>query len=128
MLSGGGNGFALSIKTAKDTKILGREPKTAIKPDSPCAYIREGLLLEGYLLLSGGLIFGRAYFFIFYLFIYFFFGGGGGVIIRILRYFPTKLAHSKWEPVVDFFVTRGRLVCLVYDDSVQATGNNLQFC
>ena len=42
------------------------------------AYIREGLLSEGYLHLRfGGLIFGRAYFF---------FGGGGGLIIGILRY------------------------------------------
>ena len=44
--------------------------------NSPWAFIREGLLSEGYLHLRfGGLIFGRAYFFF-----------GGGVIFGILRY------------------------------------------
>ena len=57
------NGLDLTIKTANT--------------NSPWAYIREGLLSEGYLRLKfGGLIFGRAYFR----------GGGGGLIIRILRY------------------------------------------
>ena len=43
------NGLGLTIKT--------------VNPNSPWAYIREGLLSEGYLLLRfGGLIFGRAYF------------------------------------------------------------------
>ena len=49
------NGLDLTIKTAST--------------NSPWAYIREGVLSEGYLRLRfGGLIFGRAYFF---------FGGGG---------------------------------------------------
>ena len=73
-----------------------KQLKTA-NPNSPWAYIREGLLSEGYLRLRfRGLIFGRAYFLLFlficlffiYLFIYFFFlggGGGGGLIIGILR-------------------------------------------
>ena len=48
------NGLDLTIKTAST--------------NSPWAYIREGLLSEGYLHLRfGGLIFGRVYF-----------GGGGG--------------------------------------------------
>ena len=69
------NGLGLTIKTAST--------------NSPWAYIREGLLSEGYLRLRfGGLIFGRTYLFI-YLFIYlfyfiiviifFFLGGGGGL-------------------------------------------------
>ena len=53
------NGLDLTIKTAST--------------NSKWAYIREGLLSEGYLHLRfGGLIFGRAYFF-----------GGGGLIIGI---------------------------------------------
>ena len=43
-------------------------------PNSPWAYIREGLLLH---LRFGGLIFGRAFFGG---------GGGGGLVIEILRY------------------------------------------
>ena len=51
------NGLGLTIKTAST--------------NSPWAYIREGLLSEGYLCLRfGGLICRRAYFF--------FLGGGGG--------------------------------------------------
>ena len=53
--------------------------KTA-STNSPWAYIREGLLSEGYLCLRfGGLIYGRAFFF---------WGGGGGrgLIIGIIRY------------------------------------------
>ena len=43
------NGFGLTVKT--------------VSSNSPWAYIREGLLSEGYLRLRfGGLIFGRAYF------------------------------------------------------------------
>ena len=43
------NGLCLSIKT--------------VNSDSPWAYTREGLLLEGYLHLRfGGLTFGRAYY------------------------------------------------------------------
>ena len=54
------NGLDLTIKTAST--------------NSPWAYIREGLLSEGYLHLRfGGLIFGRAYLW------------GGGRIIGILR-------------------------------------------
>ena len=63
----------------------------ATSANSPRAYIREGLLSEGYLRLKfGGLIFGRPfYLFIFIyllllLFIYFFFLGGG-IIIGILQ-------------------------------------------
>ena len=42
------NGFGLTVKT--------------VSSNSPWAYIREGLLSEGYLRLRfGGLIFGRAY-------------------------------------------------------------------
>ena len=56
-----------------------KQLKTA-STNSPWAYFREGLLLEGYLRLRfGGLIFGRAYFF------FFWGGGGGGLIIGILR-------------------------------------------
>ena len=52
--------------------------------NSPWAYIREGLLSEGYLRLRfGGLIFGRTYF-----------GRGGGLIIGILRYFNSNLCFS----------------------------------
>ena len=44
-----------------------------VNPNSPWAYIREGLLSEGYLRLRfGGLNFGRAYFFL---------GGGGGGLL-----------------------------------------------
>ena len=51
------NGLDLTMKTAST--------------NSPWAYIREGLLSEGYLRLRfGGLIFGRAYF------------GGGGAYYR----------------------------------------------
>ena len=51
------NGLGLTMKTAST--------------NSPWAYIREGLLSEGYLRLRfGGLIFVRAYLFIY------FFGGG----------------------------------------------------
>ena len=52
------------------------------KHNSSWAYIREGLLLEGFLRLrfgggeGGGLIFGRVYSFILFYFI-FFLGGGG---------------------------------------------------
>ena len=66
----------------------------------PWAYIREGLLSEGYLRLTfGGLIFGRAYFrkglFL------------GGLIIGILRYILMSwlngacdlLSGCKWEVV-----------------------------
>ena len=43
-------------------KTLGKHPKTA-STNSPWAYIREGLLSEGYLRLRfGGLILERAYF------------------------------------------------------------------
>ena len=50
---------------------LGLTIKTA-STNSPWAYIREGLLSEGFRRLSlGGLIFGRAYFFF----------GGGGVLL-----------------------------------------------
>ena len=54
---------------------LGSTIKTA-STNSPWAYIREGLLSEGFVRLRfGGLILGRAYF-----------GGeGGGLIIGILR-------------------------------------------
>ena len=53
------NGSDLTIKTTST--------------NSPWAYIREGLLSEGYLRLRfWGLIFGRAYFF---------FGGGGGGLL-----------------------------------------------
>ena len=56
------NGLDLTIKTAST--------------NSPWAYIREGLLSEGYLRLRfGGLIFGRAYFFIFFYFFFFFWEG-----------------------------------------------------
>ena len=49
--------------------------------NSRWAYIREGLLSEGYLRLRfWRLIFGRAFFL-------FLGGGGGGLIIGILRYF-----------------------------------------
>ena len=58
------------------SKWCGLSIKTA-SSNSPWAYIREGLLWEGYLFLRfGELIFGRAYFF------FFFFGGGGN-----LRYY-----------------------------------------
>ena len=53
--------------------------------ESPWAYIREGLLSEGFLRLRfEGLIFGRACFFCFV-----FFFGGGGLIIGILQYFKS---------------------------------------
>ena len=52
-----------------DNKNSLKQLKTA-STNSPWAYIREGLLSEGFLRLRfGGLIFGRAYFFV---------GGGGG--------------------------------------------------
>ena len=51
--------------------------KTA-NTNSPGAYIREGLLSEGYLRLSFGALFQEDLFI--YLFIYFFFGGGGGLL------------------------------------------------
>ena len=51
--------------TMKQPETLRKQPeqlKTA-STNSPWAYIREGLLLEGFLRLRfGGLIFGRAYF------------------------------------------------------------------
>ena len=75
------NGLGLTIKLPK---TLRKQPKTATT-NRVWAYIRKGLLSEGFLRLRfGGLIFGRAY-----LFIYLFFfggGGGGGLIIGILRY------------------------------------------
>ena len=56
--------------SSKDYEKSLKQVKTA-NPNSPWAYIWEGLLSEGYLRLRfGGLIFGRAYLFI-YLFIYF---------------------------------------------------------
>ena len=63
------NGFGLSIKTAKTTTITALKLlETATDSNSPWAYIREGLLSEGYLRLRiRGLIFERV-----------FFGGGGG--------------------------------------------------
>ena len=65
-------GLDLTIKTAST--------------NSPWAYIREGLLSEGYLRLRFvGLIFGRTYFGG---------GGGGGLIIGILRYFNSNLCFS----------------------------------
>ena len=77
-----------------DIKNCLKQLKTA-STYSPWAYIRQGLLSEGFLRLRfGGLIFGRAYFLFIYLFVYFylfiylffFLGGEGGLIIGILRY------------------------------------------
>ena len=66
------------------SKWVGLDSKTA-STNSPWAYIREGLLLEGFLHLRfGGLIFGRAYFFFFW---------GGGLIIGILRYLSMYFRH-----------------------------------
>ena len=68
------NGLDLTMKTAST--------------NCPWAYIREGLLSEGYLRLRfGGLIFGRTSFGRGG-------GGGGGLIIGILRYFNSNLCFS----------------------------------
>ena len=62
-----------------------KQLKTA-STNSPWAYIRKGLLSEGFLRLRfGGLIFGRAYFF------------GGGLIIGILRYFTTTCEYCHFS-------------------------------
>ena len=63
------------------SKWVGLDNKNPANSNSPWVYIREGLLLEGYLRLRfGGLIFGRAYFSL------------GGLIIGILRYSAATLA------------------------------------
>ena len=67
----GGN---FAFQNGLDLKI------NSARTNSPWAYIREGLLWEGYLRLKfGGLISGRAYFF-------WGGGGGGGLVIGILLY------------------------------------------
>ena len=64
------NGLGLTIKTAST--------------NSPWAYIREGLLSEGFLCLRfGGLIFGRAYF------------GGGGAYYRNFTVFKLRLMAAR---------------------------------
>ena len=66
--------------SSKDNKNSLKQVKTA-NPNSPWAFIWEGLLSEGSLHLSfGGLIFGRAYYY--YYFFFFFLGGGGGAYYR----------------------------------------------
>ena len=91
------SGLGLTIKTAST--------------NSPSAYIREGLLSEGFVRLRfGGLIFGRAY-----LFIYFFFGGGG-LIIGILRYIVITDVTAAEEPMRTYKGSRrtrkdGRKLC-----------------
>ena len=63
-----------------------------VNSNSPWAYIREGLLSEGYLRLKfGGLTFGRAYYFFFY----FFFFGGGGRAEGLLSEFYGNLSKQK---------------------------------
>ena len=76
-------GLAYQQKRPKAQDYSRKQLKTA-NSNSPWAYIREGLLSEGYLRLRfGGLIFGRA--------IFFFCGGGGGggLTIGILQYVVT---------------------------------------
>ena len=80
-----GFGLYLSIKTAKNTTKTALNSSKQLTATGPWAYIREGLLSEGYLRLRfWGLNFGKAYLFIhlcIYLFIsfsFFFLGGGGG--------------------------------------------------
>ena len=77
-------GLAYQQKRLKAQDYSRKQLKTA-NGNSPWAYIREGLLSEGYLRLRfGGLIFGRAYFFLR--------GGGGEGLLPdyygvLLRYF-----------------------------------------
>ena len=96
------NGLCLAVKQLKT-----RKQPTKANSNSPWAYIRGGLLSEGYLGGGGGAYFREGLFFIFFFFIdwlidrsidrsidwlidwlFFLFvgGGGGGVIIGILRY------------------------------------------
>ena len=70
------NGLDLIIKTA------------TCSTNSPWAYIREGLLSEGYLRLKfGGLLFGRAYFFLGG-------GGGGGLLLEFYSIFVDMFKDS----------------------------------
>ena len=71
------SGFRLTKKNSlKYYENSLKQLKTA-SSNSPWAYIREGLLSEGYLRLRfGKLIFGTAYFFFFFFFFFFWSGGG----------------------------------------------------
>ena len=71
------NGLGLTIKTAST--------------NSPWAYIREGLLSEGFVRLRfGGLIFGRAYFF-------FWGGGGGGLLSEFYGIYTVQTAEMCFQ-------------------------------
>ena len=64
--------FGLGNKNSLKCQENSLKKLKTVHINSPGAYIRKGLLLEGYLLLwFGGIIFGRAYLFI-YLFMYLF--------------------------------------------------------
>ena len=86
--------FCVSKWVGLDNKNSLKQLKTA-STNSPWAYIREGLLSEGFLCLRfGGLIFGRAYFF---------FLGGGGAYYRNFTVHEVGKVYlygggTGWEP------------------------------
>ena len=74
------------------SKWVRLDNKTA-STNSPWAYIREGLLSEGFLLLrlwGGGLILGRAYLFICFFFL------GGGLLSEFYGIMLYQLCSSLW--------------------------------
>ena len=85
--------FCVSKWVGLNNKNSLKQHKT-VSTNSPWAYIREGLLSEGFLRLRfGGLIFGRAYliFFFFSFFFFFFWWGGGGWGGLLLEFYGITL-------------------------------------